>query len=494
MVSNIRLLKTFLQVFVLISISTPVQAYSELETSVSRIQLELGKAVELRLYSPQTTVSLNNINLDVLKNDFHIKHVSDISLVNNAQSQRITLYPRKIGHVIIPALHLINTRTSPIKLDVTPAIDPKDNSVMKILYSIPTLTPWKKQQVLVKFELTGHAAILRLNTPNAYSDHSEIVSLDHSSKTLKQNNQSLTRHTTGWAIFPRQAGQKILELPGVQLVRDGITTHQFYPPLLNLDVKPLPVYIPATMPVGKLELTHMKMPARLMMTDKIYSTGIIIKASGVIPSGLPSIKSQLKSTSAISFYPSTIQKDELNNNTGVSTRHSYTINYKSYQQGVLNLGSVILNYFDPLSGTIKTAQFETGKFFSIHTSIAIIIGFFLIFISYLVLVKVISLVKLKWHCFLGYKNVLDALPDMKNAADIKDALAMISLAENWRSNLTLQQWHKQWSQKTHTPCPVDIKQLELMLYADKKDGIEQLAQDVQAICFHRWYLLRVFKR
>ena len=494
MVSNNKLLKIFLHLFALIAISTQAQAYSELETSVSRTQLELGKAVELRLYSPQTIVSLDNVNLGVLKNDFHIKHVSDINLENNTQSQRVTLYPREVGKTMIPSLHFINTRTIPIELNITPARDPKDNSIMDVTYSVSTLTPWKKQQVLVNLQLTGQASVLRLNTPNAYSEHSDIVSLDHSSKTLKQNNQSLTRHTIGWAIFPRQAGQKIVELPGVVLVRDGISTHQFYPPLLTLDVKPLPVYIPGTMPVGKLEFTHVKMPARLMMTDKIYSTGIIIKASDVIPSSLPSIASQLKSTSVISFYPLTIQKDVQNNNTGITTQHSYAINYKSHQQGFLNLGSATLNYFDPVGGTIKTAQFETGKSFSIHASIAIIITIFFISIGYLVLVKIISLIKLRWQCFLGYKKVLDAVPGMKNATDIKGALTMISLAENWRSNLTPQQWHKQWLDKTHAPCPVDINQLELMLYAGKKDEIDQLAQGIQVICFHRWYLLRALKR
>ena len=494
MVSNNSLLKMFFYLFALITIITPVHAYSELEISVSRIQLELGKAVELLLYSPQSTASLNNIDLGVLKNDFHIKHVSDINLENNKQSQHITLYPRKIGQVIIPSLRFMNTRTGPIELDITPARDPKDNSILDVAYSVSTLTPWKKQQVLVKLELTGRASILRLNTPTAYSDHSDIVSLVHSSKALKQNNQSLTLHTTGWAIFPRQDGQKTFELPGVQLVRDGIATHHFYPPLLNLDIKPLPVYIPATMPVGKLEFAQTQLPARLMMTDKIYSAGLIIKASGVIPSSLPSIASQLKSTSAISFYPSTIHKDEQNNTNGISTQHSYTINYKSHQQGVLNLGLVTLNYFDPVSGTIRTAQYETGKSFSIHISIAIIIGIFLIFISYLVALKVISLVKLKWHCFLGYKNVLNTVPSMNNPTDIKDALTRIALAENWHSNLTLHQWHKQWLEKTHVPCPIDINQLELMLYAGKKDGIEQLAQDIQTICFHRWFLLRAFNR
>ena len=86
------------------------------------------------------------------------------------------------------------------------------------------------------------------------------------------------------------------------------------------------------------------------------------------------------------------------------------------------------------------------------------------------------------------------MPGMKNPADIKDALTRIALAENWHNNLTLQQWHKQWLEKIQAPCPVDINKLELMLYAGKKDDIEQLAHDIQSICFHRWFLLRAFNR
>ena len=140
--------------------STLANINSDVQLSVSSMQIELGKPVSITLTSAQTGVSLDKIDLSPLLPDFHIKDTGEITVQDNQQHQRITLYPRKTGRLFIPQIYFINSSTQAVAIDVTPPIDSKNNTVIELQTSVSTLTPWKKQQVLVKLEFMTQAGIV----------------------------------------------------------------------------------------------------------------------------------------------------------------------------------------------------------------------------------------------------------------------------------------------------------------------------------------------
>ncbi|MEJ2142617.1 MAG: hypothetical protein P8Y24_09760 [Gammaproteobacteria bacterium] len=482
-----------LRVLFVTALNIPFAAAStDLNISVSEPQVELGKSVKLRLHSSQTSVSLSTIDLTPLLDNFHIKDTDEIELHNAQQSKVITLYPRTTGQLLIPGLHFLKSAAKPVPLNVTPAIDPKDGSRIEVSYSVSTLTPWKKQQVLVRLDLTSHSSILVLHTPHAYADSSEIIGLDVFSEPANDKNHT-TLHNTGWVIFPRQPGKHTIELPAIQLIRDGVTTHRFYPPYLKLAVRPLPVYIPATMPVGKLLFTADTPQSKMLISDTIYNTSFSLKAIGVMPASLPSLAAQLKSSEAISFYPATRNSTQTTTRQGLLTMDSYLVSYKANQQGMDHLGMLNINYFDPDTGTINTITQDLGSHFAFSHSLLVLVIFLIIVAGYFIITASYNWLSAKWRCLSGYYRILKSLSDMNQPADIKRGLMNIAEAENWHSNLTLHQWHQKWSTKLHIPCPLNIPDLEKMLYKGKKSDIHKLRQEMRQLCLGRWPVLKMAK-
>lgn len=464
---------------------------SGLNISVNTHQVELGKPVKLLIESQQTDTSLEAIDLTSLKKDFHIKSRGDIEINNSKQKQVVVLYPRTTGELFIPEIHFHNSATKPLALLVTPATDPKDGSQLDVRYFVSTQSPWKNQQLQVRLDVKSQSSILVLRTPDAFSEHSEIISTNMLSEPISSNLDS-SIHSTGWAIFPHKTGSHILDLPAIQLVRDGVTTHRFYPPFIRLEIKPLPIYIPVTMPVGQLEFIINSTPFDLIFADTIYKIELKLRALGVSPKNLPSLSAQLHSNKTINFYPAKREHTEITTKYGLVSDEIYLVNFKVNQQGLNSLGELKLNYFDPDSGTIKTIRHHLGNRFVLGNSLlilsilmVIIPGYFLISIIYRWLSK-------KWHCLSGYYQVFLSVPYMNNPEDIKNGLMRIASAEKWHSNTSLQQWHRQWSKKyNHQPCPLNMNHLEMMLYGNKQGDVLQLRQGIRRLCLQRWPALNI---
>lgn len=487
-----RLLRLFLVCMVL---CLPFSAVSsELHVSVDKQEIELGKSFRLYLHSSQTRVSLNTIDIKQLLKNFHIKDFGESVIDNSHQARKITLYPRFTGQLLIPGFHFLGTTSKPVPVNITSAIDPKDGSRIDVNYTISTLTPWKKQQVHVRLDVTSHSSVLVLHTPEGFSDENEIITLDSFSIPANNINSKLTVHSAGWVIFPRQAGKQTLSLPAIGLVRDGVTTHRFYPPHLQLDVKPLPVYVPATMPIGKLELTGDPKPVKVLFKNETYSTTFKLRGYGIMPSGLPSLATQLKSNETISYYPVTRNITHTATGYGLVSDDNYRVNFKTNQQGLNHPGLLQLNYFDPDTGTIKTVSHKMGTRFVVGNSLLILVVLVLGFSGYYLIVISYKWLSSRWRCLSGYYHVMQSLPAVKQPVDIKQGLMNIARAENWLHNMTLQQWHHQWSINIKKPCPLDISKLEKALYKDKKPDIQQLKQEMGKLCTNRWPVLKILNK
>lgn len=463
---------------------------TELDVFIPGNQVQLGKPLNLTFTSSQTKVSLNEIDLSPLLPDFHIIDLSEPEIKNNHQQRRLHIYPRKTGSLFIPRLTFINFTTEAIAIDVTPPIDSKNNAIIDVNTSISTLSPWKKQQVLVKFEFITKAPIVVFDTPKAYSNHSDIIPLEISSEPVTHNNKQWTRHSSGWAIYPKQAGIHQLALPAIRLVRDGVTTHRFYPPLVNLNVKNLPVYIPSTMPVGKLDFKIIDKPTSPIFLNNIGKLQLKLTGYGNEPTSLPVLNPQLKSTEAISIYPPEIIVNHHSTQHGIRTEAIYDVNFKINQQGSHDFAEINLPYFDPANGTIKPLTKTIGTIYSIHPWGVIIGSILLLGLIYRVIDKLWRWMNNQWQAYIRYKNALIQISKANSPHTIKHCLKLISIAEDWPSNMTIRQWYS----CSHSIQPEfnleGLERLEQALYHNQVENINSLKNDLINMCYQRQKMLK----
>ena len=463
---------------------------TELDVSISGKKIELGKPLNLTLTSSQTKVSLNEIDLSPLLPDFYITDLSEPEIKNNHQQRRLHIYPRKTGSLLIPRLIFINFTTEAIAIDVTPPIDSKNNTIIDVQTSVSTLSPWKKQQVLVKFEFITKASIVVFNTPKAYSNHSDIIPFKISSEPVTHNNQQWTRHSLGWAIYPKQAGSHQLTLPAIQLVRDGVTTHRFYPPLINLNVKNLPVYIPSTMPMGKLDFEIIEKPTSPIFINNIGKLQLKLTGYGNEPTSLPVLNPQLKSTEAISIYPPEILTKHRSTQHGIRTEAIYDVNFKINQQGSHDFEEINLPYFDPISGTIKPLTETIGTIHSIHPWGVIIGSILMLGLIYRVFNKLWQWMNNQWKTYIRYKDALIQINKANCPHSLKCCLKLISKAENWPDNMTIRQWYSCCHSIQSRLNFQEIERLEQALYHNEEINMDRIRNDLIEVCYQRQILLK----
>ena len=75
----------------------------------------------------------------------------------------------------------------------------------------------------------------------------------------------------------------------------------------------------------------------------------------------------------------------------------------------------------------------------------------------------------------------------------EQGLMKIAQSENWSDNLTLQQWSACWSDNNTTSCPVNISNLEAIIYGQGNTDIEEFKNNVKQLCIARWPIFKFYR-
>ena len=225
-------------------------------TAISTDTIQLGKSFSLTLSTSSSAKNLNAIDLGTLKKTFYINPTSDITFDESTgyYNRKLRLIAYQTGITHIPELKFNGQTSKPHIITVIHPIDDKTHTPIQLQANVSNYQPWLREQTLVTYNITTHFAraqikTIPLNQPNVLTQELEVI-------RNQSNLQSTYRYKTGWAVFPVITGKLEITLPPIELVRDGVTTHQFYHPPISLDVKPLPLYVPATIPVGNVTFTN----------------------------------------------------------------------------------------------------------------------------------------------------------------------------------------------------------------------------------------------
>jgi len=452
-----------------------------------KVKSSLGRPIRAELYGLSLNTKITEVNLERLNVNFGV--VTEY-VINDTRDDRwpdkkiqilkLKLYPRRSGSIQIPSLSANNIVSKKQTIQIT-----KGKTGEPTLY-FSTQSPYNRQQVIVLVSVLSSEANSRLTI----KERQTMNGVDSTPLHFKRfkNNNGTYRLQIGWGISALKSGELKLNFPPVEYSVSGVSRKQFYLPIRKIKVKPLPAYLPATIPVGKITVHSNLLPKYFLKTDSFSYWDIKISGQLNNAYSLPPILRQIKSSKQIQFLPSnTVRSANATEDNMVSTAH-YSIPFKALKSGFLTLPDIKIQYFDPESGKIITFIHQIQSVFVLsvfwRSLIIIVCGLLLIFIF----------IKGRGHwqrlklSKLYRKQALNLLQYNDSIKYIRQATQLLAEAERWPKNITVSQWAEFWQDKYKVDSRFEnlINQLSSLLYSSDKDiDIKKISQQMLALVNNR---------
>ncbi len=431
------------------------QAHFTVSVADNRTDIELGKPLWLDIQSDSTSPDLRSIDFSALAAQFFVDTKTDITIVNGQQHWRVRLYPYHTGTHTIPALFYSGVASTPLTVNVTDALDPKTGQPMPITTTLSVAaaqTVWVRQQITVLYTIHTQNPRSQFRFPVPPAGKHELTPFILSVTTDAQQNAI---HQLGWSIHSTQTGTAHIELPPLQFSSDGVTTHSFYHAPLNIDVQPLPIYVPATMPVGRLHIRN-DHSWIFAATNSLAQLQVTLTGFGIPAARLPDIGASLHSATGIHTYPATVTQHERFSAQGIQSEVTYRLPFKSGTQGTHRLEPVNLDYFDPDTGRIITLHLQPLVILSLRTWLLVVLLAGLLAISYRLLKPPVLRLVQRMQRYWLYRKTLQQLRTTTTAQQLRQCIRQFAQAQGLPENVTIATWLATY-QRT---APQDINALK----------------------------------
>lgn len=408
----------------------------------------LGRPIRADLYGIDLKSNISDINLAVLNEnfgviiDYVINDTSDKRWPNKKiQVLKFKLYPRQTGSVRIPEISTKNVSSREKIILVTKG---KTSSPLMILSKN---THYEQQQFIL------HVKVLSADSTSRLSIDKKPVIEGFSSMPLpferSKNKEGMYVLKIGWALSALKRGELKLKLPPVEYSVSGVSRKKFFLPSKRINIKALPLYLPPTIPIGKISIQSELSKNGLLQSDSISYWNIKLTGNLNNSYKLPPILRQVKSNSQIKFLPVNSTRSIKTTNNSLTSIVNHSIPFKALNSGFLTFPEIQLQYFDPVNGKINTLIHKAKGTFVLSllwlSLLDIILGLFLIYL--------LLAVYKKWQKFkfskLKREQALKLLQE-NNSLKIRESIRLLSEAEYWPKNLTLTQWSKCWVNRYQT--------------------------------------------
>ena len=226
-----------------------VQA-AELQLILSQNTVEMGKYISGELIYHGDTQP-DPIDLDLWRKDFHVDIIETSTepalpphrIRNNT---RLRLYPRREGDLTLEAIAAGGAFIKPVHIKSLA-------SVRNHIDANPTLLLdkrhyWTDEVITVSFSLNLHHQNNRLVAQDWELPGFKVVALKP--RIMASKNGFSAR--ISWQISTASSGVHWLELPVVE--QRGRGRFQYFSPRFKITVKPLPAFMPPSVPVGQIKV------------------------------------------------------------------------------------------------------------------------------------------------------------------------------------------------------------------------------------------------
>ncbi len=479
--------------FILLLFPVLAVAKPSLVTELKQATVEYGRPVYLKIIAEELKGDLSLLQLDALSTQFAIdnrdfeteifeqnkelqepqrKEIGSAAITR--QILRLKMYPRKTGKLLIPAFTLDKNRSDEKELTILEASNKGTNILLESKLSSTEV--WQREQILISLTLSTAEEFATIKSGDLPVDGIEITALPVKRVWIENENGGKSRITAGWSLLPLRPGSSEIELPPIEYHLSGVVRRVFHLPKVKLKVRPLPSYLPPTIPVGKVDI-HSSITSeglvskRLLYTDDLAYWNISIKSKSLSPYWLPPILRQIKSSDSIQFFPAISHRSMQPDHMGVHGRVDHTVPFKPLKNGFTDIPSLKIQYFDPATGRLETLVHAAEKPFSagiISRLLAIL----------LLSVFILALLIAVFHHLrkrIRYRKLhQQAISLIRQASTCKDVIAGLRLAgsaEGWPANLSLTDWLARWKKKYQSGPELDqaLESLALLHYGHENE-------------------------
>ena len=288
--------------FLLTLFSSISLAEQQLILFTDKTESVIGRPIRIDLYAISLKEKISEINLRPLKHNFGV--VTDYIISETTDKRwpgksiqilKLKLYPRKTGKIIIPRISSDGIHTTEKTLNI---IKGKPD-LPEIKFS--KKTPFERQQIIVTFTVNSTESTSRLSLMDTIESRNfESIKLPFKRYKIKPGVYQLQ---IGLSLSALKSGSLSLELPPIEYSVSGVSRKKFYSPIKDINFKPLPSYLPPTIPVGKVSIQSKPPSDKLLKSESIYYWNVSLKGLLNSTYELPAILRQLKSNSNIKFFP-----------------------------------------------------------------------------------------------------------------------------------------------------------------------------------------------
>lgn len=480
MVNRAIVLVIFCLLLPIAAFAGPLPPNPQLVLVADKTELQLGHPIKLVLFAVEISARLSAIDLHALNEDFGVTIEESSTSIEDArwpnakvQMLRLKLYPRRLGDITLPALHLDGQQSAPQRIHVSAGLTRGRNGEQPLRRDITLSTrqPWERQQVIIHMTVTSADKFATLRAEEKLQAAGfEVFPLPNTSSKTRQDGKEYTAYHIGWALVPLTAGHQHIILPPVTLHQSGRVTRIYYAPRQDVDVKALPPYIPPTMPVGKVSLSARLSVTDWLSTDSLAYWQLTVTGSGVSHHWLPPVLRQLQSAADVRFLSATSERQTETDAHGVHSTVLHRIPFKALASGWLNLPTLRLQYFNPATGRIVDAIYQPPSAFALSRACSLILG------------TATGLLAL-WLLWTLWRKIADisarhrkrraALAQIAaatNMRELRQALTVVAEAEGWPGNLTLRDWGLRWRSRVAAGETMDaiLQQLARACYGGEQ--------------------------
>lgn len=466
---------------------TTLATAAPLRILVDEASVEYGKPFWVTLQSDQPTVSLADIDFTAWQDDVMVIRQQDVqhNEATGIQRLRLRLYPRREGQLNLPGLFFAGVHASPLQLTVTQPVDSKTQQAIEFACQTSTTAPYQQQQVKIACQAGMQAKHVLFEYPVTRLRGAELFHMQVVHELTSKPGKPRYRHHVGWVVIPAHHGQQQFELPPIYLVRDGVITHRFYLPRLKLDVQTLPVYLPGTVPVGAIRVTHYGLVETLLSPDTLAALELRLQVEGVPVNLIPDYASNLHSNSQVQFYAAKTRYEQRVDKDGLHQNISYSIPLVARTQGWFRIPALRLQYFEPINGTIKSIIVPGQGVLILGVWVRLGVAVLMLALGVVILRVIYVWLRRVVVRFRTYRAALAQLGQTPSQTTIKQAMRLMAQAEGWSGNLTYRQWYEKMQCKVRAAHDLPFLQLYEVSYAGVAHDLYIFRETLQHLCRQR---------
>ncbi|RUM91880.1 MAG: hypothetical protein DSZ27_05000 [Thiomicrospira sp.] len=347
------------------------------ESKIYPKEVVIGNPVTWILSGYEIEKDYEKLDLTELQKQFVIYDID-----GHSDRLRIKLYPLKTGNLIIPELKAGRLHVKPTTIKVL------KNPEVSVSWQEPKKTVYPNETVLWSASVKADSAailvenVLPENTPDLPYEW-----IGQADPQIQEGTFFGKKTVLASAVTMNQTGHIALKSPIIRIQNETNKRWVFGAPPASIQVRPLPSYLPAVIPLGKVSVQN-AFSSQLIVKGRLYNWYLDLNGENVAVSDLPNITNQLGRDASIEWLTPNLEKQTTLTSDGLSSKVKIDQPFRVNHFGLTHLPALRLTYFD-----VNTGKLE-DQFTSAQTLVVIPLWLMIVFQAVVAIIAVLIVLAL----------------------------------------------------------------------------------------------------